>query len=114
MTYSVDLREKVVAFVRDGGGQAEAARHYGISLWCVRDWLARKDLQPQQKGVPRQRKLDKDALKARVRDNPDATLQEHARHCGVDRSVIGKTLKRMKITRKKRRSNTKNAIRKNA
>jgi transposase len=114
MTYSVDLREKVVAFVQDGGGQAEAARHYGISLWCVRDWLARKDIQPQQKDVPRQRKLDKDALKARVRDNPEATLQEHAKHYGVDRSVIGKTLKRMKITRKKRRSNTKNAIRKSA
>jgi len=103
MTYSVDLRKKVVRFARDGGGQAEAARHYGVSLWCVQDWLSRTDLQPQQKGVPRQRKLDKDALKARVRDNPDATLQEHAMHCGVDRSVIGKTLKRMKITRKKRR-----------
>ncbi len=103
MTYGVDFREKVVRFVHDGGGQAEAARHFDISLWSVRDWLARKDLQPQQKGVPRQRKLDKDALKVRVRDNPDATLQEHAMHCGVDRSVIGKTLKRMKITRKKRR-----------
>jgi transposase len=114
MTYSVDFRKKVVAFVQNGGGQAEAARRFDISLWCVRDWLARKDLQPQQKGVPRQRKLDKNTLKARVRDNPDATLQEHARHCGVDRSVIGKALRRMKITRKKRRSNTKNAIRKSA
>lgn len=103
MTYSVDFRRKVVAYVRSGGGQAEAARHFDVSLWCVRDWLARKDLQPQQKGVPRKRKLDKDALKARVRDNPDATLHEHAQHCGVDRSVIGKALKRMKITRKKRR-----------
>lgn len=114
MTYSIDLRKKVVRFVHDGGGQAEAARHYGVSLWCVRNWLARKDLQPRQKGVPRQRKLDKDVLKAHVRDNPDATLQEHARHCGVDRSVIGKALRRMKITRKKRRSNTKNAIQKSA
>jgi transposase len=43
MTYSVDFRKKVVAFVWNGGGQAEAARHFDISLWCVRDWLARKD-----------------------------------------------------------------------
>ena len=28
MTYSVDFRNKVVAFVRDGGGQAQAARHF--------------------------------------------------------------------------------------
>jgi len=51
---------------------------------------------------------------ARVRDYPDATLQEHAVFCGVDRSVIGKALKRMKITRKKRPSNTKSAIQKSA
>jgi transposase len=57
-----------VAFVRDGGGQAEAARHFDISLWCVRDWLARKDLEPQQKGVPRQRKLNKAALRQHVRE----------------------------------------------
>jgi len=114
MTYSVDLREKVVAFVHSGGGQAEAARRFDISLWCVRNWLARKDLAPQQKGVPRQRKLDKEGLRARVRDYPDATLHEHAVHCGVDRSVVGKALKHMKITHKKRRSNTRNAIRKSA
>ena len=58
MTYSVDLRKKVVAFVQNGGGQREAARHFGISLWCVRAWLARKDLQSRQKGVPRRRKLE--------------------------------------------------------
>jgi transposase len=103
MTYSVDFRKKVVAFVRNGGGQAEAAHHYGISLWCVRDWLARKDLQPQQKGVPRQRKLDKDALRAHVRDEPDALLRERAVRFGVHMSVIGKALHQMKLTRKKRR-----------
>jgi transposase len=103
MTYSVDFRKKVVAFVRDGGGQAEAARRFDISLWCVRDWLIRKDLQPQQKGVPRQRKLNKDALKAHVRDEPDALLRERAVRFGVHMSVIGKALHQMKLTRKKRR-----------
>jgi len=37
MTYSVDLREKVVAFVHHGGSQAEAARRFDLSLWWVRD-----------------------------------------------------------------------------
>jgi transposase len=101
--YSIDFRQKVVAFAHGGGGQAEAARHFDISLWCVRNWLAREDLRSQQKGVPRRRKLDKEALRARVRDYPGATLQEYANHVGVDRSVIGKALKSMKITRKKRR-----------
>ena len=43
-----------------------------------------------------------DRLRAHVRQHPDATLQEHAAFCGVDRSVVGKALKKMKITRKKR------------
>ncbi len=103
MTYSVDLRQKVVAFVRDGGSQREAARHYDVSLWCVRDWLARKDLQPQQKGVPRQRKLDQEAVRAHVRDHPDAILRERAAHFGVHVSCMGWALRRLKLTRKKRR-----------
>lgn len=114
MTYSLDFRKKVVGFVRGGGKQAEAARRFEVSLWCVRDWLGRQELQPRQKGVPRRRKLDKAALKARVRDRPDATLQEHAAHFGVDRSCVGKALKRMGITRKKRPSGTGSVTRKSA
>lgn len=102
MTYSVDLRKKVVAFVDDGGGQAETARHFDISLWCVRDWLSRKDLQARQKGVPRRRKLDKEALRQHVRDEPDVLLRERAVHFGVHMSVIGKALQQMKLTHKKR------------
>ncbi|HRF61702.1 MAG TPA: IS630 transposase-related protein [Candidatus Competibacter sp.] len=35
MTYSVDLRKKVVGFVRNGGGQREAVRRFEVSLWCI-------------------------------------------------------------------------------
>ena len=110
----MDFRKKVVAFVRGVGGQREAARRFDISLWCVRDWLARKDLQPQQKGVPRQRKLDKGALRAHVRDNPDAIIRERAAHFGVHYNAIWEAMKSLKITHKKRRSNTRNATRKSA
>ena len=113
MTYGVDLRKKVVAFVQDGGGQAGAARRFGVSPWCVRDWRARQDLRPEQKGVSRQRKLDLERPRAQVRQHPDAPLREHAAFCGVDRSVVGKALKRMRITRKKRPSRIKSAIWKN-
>ena len=73
MTYVIDFLKKVVAFVQDGGGQAEAARRFGVSLWCVRDWRARKDLRPEQKGVSRQRKLDLERLRAHARHH--ATLR---------------------------------------
>jgi len=62
--------------VQHGGSQAQAARRFDLSLWCVRDWLARKYLQPQQKGIPRKRKLDKEALRAHVRNYPDALIRD--------------------------------------
>ncbi|QQR68283.1 MAG: transposase [Alphaproteobacteria bacterium] len=102
MTYSVDFRKKVVAYVRGGGGQREAARRFDISLWCVRDWLVRSDLAPRQKGVPRRRKLDKEALRAHVRDFPDALIRERAAHFGVYGNSVWMALKAMKITHKKR------------
>ncbi len=57
MTYSIDLRKRVVKFVKDGGSKAEASRRYEVSLWCVNDWCQRQDLtpKPQQR---RQRKLE--------------------------------------------------------
>ena len=114
MTYSVDFRKKVVGFVRNGGGQAEAARRFDISLWCVRDWLARKDLQPQQKGIPRDRKIDKEKLRLHVQEHPDAFLRERALAFGVRISSVEYALKQMKVTHKKRRSNTKNGISRSA
>jgi len=113
MTYSVDFRRKVIAFVKNGGSQNEAARRFDISLWCVRNWLAREDLQPRQKGVPRRRKLDKEALRTHVQNNPDALLRERAAHFGIHVSSMGWAMKNLKLTHKKRRSNTKNAITKN-
>src|SRR5215470_6552220 len=103
MTDSMDLRKKVVAFVENGGSQAEAARRFDISLWCVRDWLARQDLQPQQQGVPRLRKLDKEALRAHVRDYPDALIWERAVHFGVYPNAVWVALQALKLTHKKRR-----------
>jgi putative transposase len=93
----------VLAFVRNGGGQRTAAQHFDISLWCVRDWLARQDLQPRQQGVARRRKLDKEALRAHVRNYPDALIRERAVHFGVYANAISVALKAMKLTRKKRR-----------
>ena len=101
MTYSLDFRKKVVAFVQNGGSQAQAARRFDISLWCVRNWLQRKDLKSQQKGVLRRRKLDKNALRKHVKDYPDALLRERAAHFGVGINSIYVALKTIKLTYKK-------------
>ena len=100
MTYSVDLRKRVVDFVVAGGSKAEATRRYEVSLWCVNDWCRRKKLTPAAQ-LGRKRKLDWKALVQHIQENPDALLRERAEYFGVHTSAIGYAQKQMKLTRKK-------------
>ena len=96
MTYSIDLRKRVVVFVIDGGSKAEASRRYKVSLWCVNDWCKREDLTPQQqKG--RKRKLDWEALSRHIQEYPEALLRERGRHFGVHTNTIWYANRQMKV-----------------
>jgi transposase len=102
MTYSVDLRSRVVAFVRGGGSKAEAARRkYDVSRVAVYDWLKRDDLSPQQRGIPRKRKMDRAALAADVACHPDHLLKERAARFNMHISSIAYQLQQLKLPRKK-------------
>lgn len=99
MTYSIDLRQRVVAYAQSGVSQVEAAQVFGVTDRTLRHWLKREDLTPKQHG-PRRRKLDKEALRAHVRDYPDALLRERAAHFGVCVNAIWVALKQMQIGKK--------------
>ena len=99
MTYSIDLRKRVVSFVREGGSVAEASRRFSVHYDSVRGWLKRDDLRPKAHGS-RQRKLDKAALKQHVKAHPHAKLSERAKHFGVHTNAIWYQLKQMKLTKK--------------
>lgn len=99
MTYSVDLRERAIGFVHQGGTKAEAARIFGINRQTLYNWFAAKDLHPKKCG-PRRRKLDKAALAAHVRAYPDALLRERAEHFGVRTNAVWVALQQMNIHKK--------------
>jgi hypothetical protein len=99
MTYSIDLRERTVGFVRDGGLRSEACLLYKIDRKTLYHWLSAADLRPKCCG-PRRRKLDKVALAAHVRDNADALLRERAAHFGVSGVALWKALRQRKISKK--------------
>ncbi len=100
MTYSVDLRERVVAFVKDGGSKTEAARRFGVARSCVYDWLSRTDLKPKAQGR-RKRKLDWAALERHIQEHPDWLLRERAAHFGVRIYSLQYACKQMRISHKK-------------
>src|SRR4028118_2280808 len=78
MAYSLDLRQKVVNYVENGGSITKAAAIFKVGRATIYRWLGREDLRPTQVNH-HQRKLDWEALKKDVEKNPEARLVERAR-----------------------------------
>jgi transposase len=97
MTHSVDLRQRVVAFVNQGGEKTEAARLFKVSRWCVYNWLKRERLEPEKQGPSKPYKLCPELLKEHVKQKPDAYQRERAQAFGVSRHVVLYGLKRLGI-----------------
>ena len=99
MSYSIDLRRRVIEFVKQGGRKAEAARIFKVGRSTIYEWLERSDLAPTVRG-PCDRKLKKDVLAAHVKAHPDALLRERAEHFGVRTSTVWAALRKMGIRKK--------------
>jgi putative transposase len=100
MTYSIDLRERVVAFVRGGGSKAEAVLHYRVSRKTVFNWVNASSLEPKRHGR-RKRKLDWEALRQDFLMHPDLLLRERAVKFGVRVNAVFYASKQMRISHKK-------------
>jgi transposase len=112
----VDLRERVVGAVAGGMAQTVAARTFGVGRATVRRWLDRRQRtgglapSPRPGSAPAIGPTDAAALRDQVAAAPDATLAEHcdawaaAGRGRVGVSAMHRALRRLRITRKKRRS----------
>ncbi len=101
MPYSLDLRKKVINYVERGGGVTKASQIFQVSRASIYRWLNRENLEAT-KVKRRQRKLNWEALKQDVRENPQQRLIDRAIKFEVQPSAILYALRQMKITRKKK------------
>lgn len=113
--YSKDLRLKVLSAIDRGMPRAEAAEVFGVSVPSIKRWLKLRretgDVEP--KPVPGPQALKGEALEAalpgQVREDPDATLEEHralfeeARGVRVSTASVSRALKRLGLPLKKSR-----------
>ena len=99
MSYSLDLRKKVIDYVENGGSITKAAALFKIGRATIYRWLSREE-GSATKVKHRQRKLDWKALERDVQENPEARLRDRAEKFGVRPSAICYALKKMKVTRK--------------
>jgi len=84
-SYSLDLRERIVAQVAAGGSRRGAARHFGVSDSCAVKLLARVGLtgsaEPARQGRPPgggKLVARRDCLIEQVEARPDITMPELA------------------------------------
>lgn len=119
--YSTDFRRKVVhAYERGEGSQRELARLFGVSLSFVHELLRRYrqsgSVAPKPHGGGNPGKLGPylSVVEQLHQQRPDATLAERCEHLAattsvhVGRSTMHRTLTRLGLTRKKRRSTRRN------
>ena len=104
--YSLDLREKVIAYVEKHSNKQAASLLFGIGIATIYRWVARKSNLGHLKATKRPyayKKLCDEQLKAYIEANPDHFLREIAEHFHMCPAAIYNACRRLKITRKKRR-----------
>ncbi len=99
MSYSIDLRKRVVAHVSLGGSKTEASRLFGVGRPTIYRWLSMSDLTPRP-AQTRKRKLDKERLMQHIQAHPDALLRERAMEFGVTPSGMWRALRRLRVSKK--------------
>src|SRR3954470_8328849 len=108
--YSIDLRERVLMAVDAGEGtQEQIARRFRVSARWIRKLLAQRSttgsIAPKPNGGGRKLSSQGEsaqALRAAVRDDPDATLAELRQATGIKGCLMTfwRAVDRLKITRK--------------
>ncbi len=121
--YSQDLRERVLAALQAGKTQAAVAEQFAVSKSTVEKWWYRwRDTGscaalPHRSGRTQKLKPHEDFLRAEVKQQPDATLDElcarvaEAHGVVVHSTTMSRELQRLRLPRKKRVSMTANVTR---
>ena len=105
MAYSVDLRSRVIGYLKGGHTQEETSKIFSVGTSTIKRW---KSLLLET-GSFNKRQLNRSAsifdskkLIAYIEENPDALLKDIAGHFGGSVTGAFYALEREKITLKKR------------
>jgi hypothetical protein len=104
MAYSIDLRLKVLAYIKQHKNRKSASQLFGIHINTIDRWLKMEkdgclaDPKPHRPW----KKIDADKLLEAVKANPGKTLSYFAEVFKVKTSSMFNAFKVLKITRKKR------------
>ena len=109
-SYSMDLRERVLADCDSGMEVRQVAVKYRVSESCIRRLKQRRrengEVAPRKSGHAAEPKwlAHRERLEELVREQPDATLPELRERLGIDISVqtLSRALRALRLTFKKK------------
>jgi len=107
MAYSVDLRSRVIDFIKKGNTQEQASVIFKVGTSTITRWLALLSETGSLEKRPLSRTApiyESEKLNAYIEENPDALLKDVANHFGGSVTGAFYALEREKITLKKRDS----------
>jgi transposase len=105
MSYSVDLRSRVMAYIEAGHTQEETSKIFKVGTATIQRWLAllletgSLEKRPLNRSAS---KFESEKLNAYMEENPNALLKEIAEYFGGSTTGAFYALEREKITYKKR------------
>jgi transposase len=106
MSYSLDLKERVINWVRRGKSRLSASQVFEVHYQTVKAWLTNYKDTGEYAATPRERskhgKVNLDMLRQEISASPDSFQSELACHVGVSQSTISRTLAKLDITHKKK------------
>lgn len=117
MSYSVDLRERVLKFIEKGGTKTMAVQVFGVGRATIYEWINKREKRGTLEDPPPKRpwkKIDPQKLLSLVQTSPDLELSDYAKEFNVSPAAVAKAMKKLKITRKKRPYSTKSVTKTSA
>lgn len=106
MSYSKDLRERAVKYYKSGHTLKETKEVFGVGINTISQWVKKYEETGDLSNKPikrRFKKIDPEKLILFLEENPDAFLKEIAEEFECSIEAVRKAMKRLGITRKKRR-----------
>lgn len=103
--YSLDLRRRVINYIKSGNSQVSAAKIFAVNISTVNRWYSR--YRSEGNCAPRarlgaKRKVDLEDLTKCIASNPDAKLKDLAKKFGVSIWGIYYWLKKLGYSYKKK------------
>ncbi len=115
MSYPTKYREPTIEYRKAGHTLEETRQIFKVSISTIRKWEKQWKEEGNLEKKPLHRsykKVNPEKLKTYVAEHPDAYQKEIAGEFGCSPTAIYLAMKRLKITRKKRRRDIENRTRK--